>query len=191
MNGRGCQACGYTNNKKNKTNTFEEVSGALIKVHGSKYSISRESYTKRHSHSYVLCNSCNKHFCITVHNLLNGRGCPFCSISGFSKEMSASLYVLRFEDLLKIGITNRKVKHRVRQINSTSKKNFEIIYEVFSENGEHIYLLEKFLLNNLRQMYKQPTEKFDGFTECFYDIDEDRLLNEIEEHLEGYDNGSD
>lgn len=43
------------------------------------------------------------------------------------------------------------------------------------------YDMETWLLANLKSKYKQPTTKFDGYTECFLDVDRQDLLRRIAE----------
>ncbi len=49
------------------------------------------------------------------------------------------------------------------------------------QTGEIAINIEAKVLLELRQSHKQPTEIFDGFTECFYDVDLEDLIERIEQ----------
>lgn len=66
----------------------------------------------------------------------------------------------------------------------SSGLKFEVVQEFDFQDGAIPLALETTLLRELRAMHTQPTEKFDGSTECFYDVDHDWLLARINELIE-------
>lgn len=88
---------------------------------------------------------------------------------------------MQHENLVKIGITNRKVKDRATNISKSSNMPFVIKYSMYFENGAIPNNIENILLAELREQFKSPVTKFDGSTECFYGVDSTRLLTRISE----------
>ena len=111
---------------------------------------------------------------------LRGSGCPNCAKNGFKRGVAGTLYVIKSGNITKIGITNNSVKSRINQIENSFGKKFEIIGE-YPDSGEKCLYVEKYILTKIRSRYKQVSDKFDGFTECFYDVDLDWVLKEIKE----------
>lgn len=56
------------------------------------------------------------------------------------------------------------------------------------EDGAKAYDMETWLLASLKSHYRQPTTKFDGYTECFFDVDMASLISEIELELSHINN---
>lgn len=110
---------------------------------------------------------------------LQGNGCPSCKATGFKSNMPGIFYVLHDGNITKIGITNNSLWKRVRNINRTGP-NFVVVASFSFEIGQHARDLENKFLRHLRSTHKQPIEKFDGSTECFYDVDVSKLLSEIQ-----------
>jgi len=119
-------------------------------------------------------------FSITPHNHLNGQGCPSCSQNGFNKSKQGCLYVLNNGNTTKIGITNRDVSQRIKEITKSSGVAFTEIFRIKGD-GEFIFNTEQELLKQLKTEYQQPSEKFDGYTECFHDVDIEKLIKHIKE----------
>lgn len=111
-----------------------------------------------------------------------GAGCPKCAINGYSKAKPGLLYVLVTPcGLTKIGITNRDLKHRIRAVRRSSGYQFSEAHSYWMEDGEIIADMETLLLRELKSSYEQPTEKFDGSTETFKNVDVINLLQRITE----------
>ena len=108
-------------------------------------------------------------------------GCPYCATHGFSYGRRGNLYVLQSNTgLVKVGVTHRRVDHRIRQIQKTTSKH--IFHEVchWELDGKVAGNIEDEMHRLLRSQYKQPVEVFDGYTECFYIEDIDYVKDMIE-----------
>lgn len=110
-------------------------------------------------------------------------GCPSCATTGYSEKLPGTLYVLKSDSFVKIGITNLSGKDRRAYVSRKSKENFEVFKEWKWENGEVALSVEKDLLVYLRGMYKNPKDKFHGYTECFEEISAELLVKIIENRI--------
>lgn len=176
--GIGCPNCALDKISISRTKLQEDVIKDFVKVHGSTYDYSHVIYLNARSKIEI---GCKQHGiftqCPTTH--LKGSGCPACAKYGFSADIpEASIYVLSFEDITKIGITSNTIKDRIRTINRSSGFKFKEVYSLQS-TGLRCSDAETTLLRELRKIYKQPVDKFDGSTECFYDVDVTALVNRI------------
>ena len=130
-------------------------------------------------------------------NRVNGQSCPDCAETGFNTNLPASLYLLKYEFLqfpiekklknlilrllmkhlnypfiaYKVGITNRDVEIRVRQLESSVNKVYpnteiEIIDQMEFDSGRDAKDRE----NSFKEMDEIkiiPQNGFDGKTEMF------------------------
>jgi len=176
--GHGCQKCCTDKLGKYSLKTKEKLIDQLIEVHGNTYDYSKVEYV---SDKVKIIVGCRFHgdFLISPNNHRRGRGCPSCAKHGYRRNKPGTLYVIQTENLLKVGITNNAVKDRIRRINLSSNKNFNVIESHYFQDGQITYDLESYLLKYLRSNYKNPSEVFDGSTETFVDVD----LNEFRNHL--------
>lgn len=120
---------------------------------------------------------------------IGGVGCPLCMKCGYNKGKPGALYLLRCDSIAKIGITNQPITTRIAQINRSSKKNFQLVHSILSEDGSLALSIEWAMKIFLASEYSQPTEKFDGSTECYYDADVNQIIKMINQHkfnLENY-----
>ncbi len=117
-----------------------------------------------------------------------GVGCPKCAKYGFSDSRDGWLYLLDNHTYLKIGITNREPTERVAQINKYLRlktlqvKPFKLICKwKLHGNGRS---LEKAIHQALfEEGIQQPTEIFDGYTECFITRDIDKVVRIVENFI--------
>jgi Zn finger protein HypA/HybF involved in hydrogenase expression len=179
LKGAKCAKC--AGNWKKDSETFVEESKEL---HGPIYDYGKVSYTDSHSPVEIIC---PKHSSFwqapTTH--LGGAGCPKCASYGFNTEIAAHFYVLSDSvQTTKVGITNRDIDSRIKEISKSSLRSYRMIDSFYFKSGQSALNMETILLRELRSTHKQPTEKFDGSTECFYDVDIQALLNRIEELIE-------
>lgn len=178
--GKGCLICNIGNiGKALRSNTDDFILKAR-KIHGNKYYYNKVNYIKNSIHVDITCPS-HGDFSQAPSSHLSGVGCPSCARTGFQPSKGGILYVLQSEDITKVGITNLEdSSERVRKVSSSYGKAFTILREYPSCNGELIYSVEQEVLRELSSLYRQPKHKFEGYTECFYNVNLPTLLNRIE-----------
>lgn len=112
-------------------------------------------------------------------NHMQGQGCRKCAKYGFNVSKPGTLYVFCDGDRVKVGITNRDVSIRLKEINKPNGK-FILYYTLYHENGKDCADLETSLLRYMRQNYLNTVGTFDGVTESFEGVDVSLVLAEIE-----------
>jgi hypothetical protein len=172
--GKGCRTCGLSVNML----SIDEFVASSREVHGHKYDYSRVKLQMSCGVVEIICPDHGVFFQDYLRHTY-GNGCPGCSKTGYDTTKSGSLYVLEAGNLTKIGITNRDVSKRVAQIKQNTGKKFSVVTHFNFDNGSYPLRLETTLLRELRAIYKQPTEKYDGSTESFFDVDVPKLLQRI------------
>lgn len=127
-----------------------------------------------------------------VNNVLtHGRGCPFCSVSGFKLDEKASVYVL-FDSLIdpkfvKIGLANDADKRLKTLKRNTPFSIFEV--ERFNFNtGKDAYIFEQYCHYCLA-VFNAGLTGFDGCTEWF--LYNNNLLDWIKNESKTLSNRSD
>lgn len=171
----GCKKCSNTivgDRTRSDTETF--ISKAK-EIHGDTYDYNFVKYT---TSSEKIKISCKVHgiFEQRASHHLAGQGCRLCTSAGFDNEAPAHLYILKYSDITKVGITNKHPEIRVSSINKSSELDFDVeTYFKFSK-GISAREIEKKCLIYLRAKYQQVPEVFDGSTECFLNVDLNGLL---------------
>lgn len=177
--GGGCPICARESATAGKRLTTEKFVEKSRSVHGDKYDYSKSSVIGNGWQKVEIV--CPKHepFWMSPNHHGQGRGCPKCSWegSGYSQTKPGSFYILRHEAITKVGITNRKVIERIKGINRDSGLDFKLHSSVFSEDGAKARNIELQVLAWLKLHYKNVETKFDGYTECFLDVDVDALMS--------------
>lgn len=114
-----------------------------------------------------------------------GSRCPDCAESGYRKSKPGNLYVMVSGDITKVGITNRSVESRLSDINWRLPKSieepFKVLFHEHFTDGSIPRNIETSLKKMLNATYKPMTDKFDGYTECFFNVDRARLLDLLHE----------
>lgn len=174
--GNGCPECARIASR----HTRDEVLEKARSIHGDKYDYTNFQYTEWEEKAEIICKD-HGSFLQTPHGHCRGNGCPACRRTGYDDNKPGTLYVLEFGNVTKIGITNRDVKKRVTQIKTNSGKKFEVVTQFNFEDGKIPNKLETVLILELRKLYEQPSEKYDGSTESFLDLDVPSLLSRIRE----------
>lgn len=174
LKGFGCAKCACVGSY-----TQDEFIEKAKMVHGDKYDYSLVKYLGSQTKVVIKCIACGNIFNQIPASHLKGCGCANCAETGYRVLSPGSLYVLSDGFITKIGITNRQVADRVRDINRDSGKSFEIIWQEKFEDGGLPKMIEGRLLKTLKSSYPQPTEVFDGYTECFLNVEKDYLIAEI------------
>lgn len=149
--------------------------------HGLKYDYSKVDYYLSTSKVVIGC-PVHGDFLMAPNNHIQGQGCPLCGESGFKHDRDAILYILKFENLTKVGISNLNYKVRLSQVRRSSGMKFECV-EVVKNSGKFVLELERYLLDKLRQTYKNPATWFVGYTETFEDVDYSQLELWINEFI--------
>lgn len=153
-------------------------------IHGELYDYSNVNFVTTKTKVDIICQT-HGVFSQTPHNHTAGKhGCPTCGSCGYDQKLPSSLYVMTDKNITKVGVTNRTAKDRLIGLRSNSNKDFSILKEYPNLDGKFCWDLETNLLAELSLKYKGVEEKFDGCTECFYDVDNIWLLNKIDEVME-------
>lgn len=185
IRGRECKLCGTMKSVSSKRKYQQsKIIERFTAVHGDAYDYSLLEYQAMRTKVSIICKM-HDMFSITPHNHLNGQGCPKCSIFGYNKSKAGLFYVLSYKDIIKVGITNRDIHTRIKEINRSFNGVFKEAYSV-KGTGESVYKLEKDILIYLSNLYRQPSEIFQGSTECFYGVNLPHLINTIEENINAF-----
>lgn len=180
LNGAGCRECGIQKVADGCRSNSKEFIDKAVLVHGDKYDYSEVKYKSLKHKVQIICRI-HGVFSQLPDNHLSGQGCSCCSKAGFKRDTHGYLYILSFEDITKVGITNYPVDRRLKKINKSSGKNFEITSFIKFSDGAIADDVETKLLQYLRNKYSPVTEKFDGFGECFFDVKYEELLKKTSE----------
>lgn len=180
----GCTKCRYERASATMTGSLEKMHKKLDGKYGDRFDYELSVYVDAKTPILIRCKEHDITFRQTPDKHLQGVGCPKCRKGGYSLGKPGSIYVLRHDDLTKVGITNREVESRIRQINNKSGKNFELVYAEHSDNGTIPHAVEAALKMCLKVDYRQPVEKFSGYTECYYDADIESIIKLIQRSIE-------
>lgn len=181
--GQHCPEC-----SGNTVMTTEKFMAVLPDKHLIKYSYKLVTDEHFIHESKIIPIICPDHDVFHQHyrNHLSGSGCRECAIFGFKVANPAHLYILRSEDEVKVGITNNAPTIRVKQIEVSSGKKFEII-KIYSDIGYKCLDVETLVLKTLREKYNNPTNYFSGSTECFIDASTECVIDLVEVEWSNYE----
>lgn len=182
--GGGCPVCAsLSQGDFLRSNKDEFIKKARV-IHGDAYDYSNVEYITARLPVEIICNTTQQKFCQTPDNHLRGMACSCCANCGFDQGRTGVLYVLQADDWLKIGITNLTPEDRCKSINKKSPRKFSTL-TYYLLDGVSCNRIETELLRWLRKAAKPVREKFQGYTETFYDISPTVLLNKMEEFING------
>lgn len=179
LSGRDCPKCSKIRLKETKRLAAEKQFHEDNKANEDKCGYSLVKYVNAKTKVEIICKAGHPNFFQTPDSHQHGSGCPECSVTGFNPGAPGSLYILRHEDITKVGITNTSLDRRIKQINRSSGKDFKVLTYILFENGQVATDLETELLRKYRKTHKTPTEIYDGYSECFYDVDYNTLLLDV------------
>lgn len=167
--GQGCPICAAKNRNLQTRSTQDEFLKKCFDVHEYTYDYSETEFL---GYSQKVKISCRKHgeFWQNPSHHISGRGCSKCSKSGYSDLDPGVLYVLRCGDMTKVGITNLSAEIRAKSVSKSFGSEFLVVFSEKRSNGKFIRDTETSLLRYLRLNYKQPEFKFEGSSECFFDV---------------------
>lgn len=184
---QGCAKCYRERQGAWKKSTSEEFTKKAVAAHGDRYDYSEVEYVQSHLPVTIKCNGCGEAFSQSPNAHLSGKGCRTCNLSGFTFSRSAYLYVLGCGNVTKVGITNKTPQSRATDVSRSSGQDFKVVATFHMAKGRDALALESTMLKLLRARYDSPTERFNGYTECFVDVDVPDLLQEIGNRLTGID----
>lgn len=126
---------------------------------------------------------------VSYNNFVNNRRkCKGCSKSGYNPNKEGSFYIVKWTNknshsFIKFGITNQKVKDRLRMQSSKTDYNYTIIFsETWKDGYTPLNIENSIKHSNLFSIGVIPREEFkDGFTETVELKDLDKLLEHIVE----------
>jgi hypothetical protein len=168
-----------------QSNTQDFIQKAINK-HGNKCDYSLVEYVKSNTKVKIICNKHGSFWQRPDHHY-RGSGCSSCQNFGYRPNLEGNFYILRSGNITKVGICNRPVEERLKNISKSSGKVFTKFFELQFNCGKLPLIVETEVLRYLKSIYKSPKESFDGSTECFYDVDIFELLEEITNLGEKYD----
>ena len=172
--GSGCVLCANEATGNALRKSQEEFIKQAEDLYGDKYTFENSKYVSNLAPLDVNCKA-HGSFMIRPGNLFSGRGCPSCAKHGYRANLPGHFYILAKDNITKVGITNRTPELRIKDINK-SNPGFEVVYSNYYEDGEIPLAIETSLLWTLPLEHKRVSEKFDGSTECFLDVDREYLI---------------
>ena len=177
--GIGCPACGKEATALKLSRSKDEFVARARETHGDAYTYSAVKYKNNATKVLVTCPK-HGNWSVNPGSHINSQGCPSCSApSGLNVILPASLYILKHENITKIGVTRRDVRVRVSEMQSSLGAKFAIEHVFpFSVGGDALDV-ETRVLRYLKTKYMQPEKKFLGSTESFLSVDEVDLLAQI------------
>lgn len=178
--GSGCNKCAKRRSElSRRLGKFKFILKATD-VHGDKYDYSLVEYELDRIKVNIGCTTCGSHFLQAPSNHLRGAGCPKCGKGGYSSVAPGSLYLLRCGDMTKIGITNKSPWNRANRISKSFGSEFTVFKSWYFEDGQIPLLMETAILRELNTCYETPTNKFEGYSECFIGVDIEALVSKVE-----------
>lgn len=185
LKGKGCKLCANDKQAAHRKADNEHFIKRSVAYHGPElFTYEKLDYKNAKTPVIVTC-KIHGDFPTYPDNHWLGAGCPDCSESGFSCNRPGILYVMHCaaDSITKIGITNTQPEKRNKALNKSYGKDFVTLKLYHHDNGLLISQLETTMIQELRKLYKQPTTKFLGYSESFFDVDLASLLNSVEQKL--------
>ena len=181
----GCHTCGRVECGKQLGETQEGFISKAVAKHGSRYGYDMVEFSDNLAPVKILCSD-HGYFEQRPDKHKGGHGCPRCSKNGFRVDRRGFLYILNNRETpstVKVGITNRPIPVRMREINA-GKGKFVLNWAFPFVIGADCIDVETRLLQFMRATYEPLDDKFNGSTECFTGVAMDRLIYEAEKTIE-------
>lgn len=178
--GCGCEKCA----KDARFKPYSYYLDRFKSLHSDLYKYNDTTFVDVETPMEIICEE-HGPFWMSPHSHSRGYGCPSCACTGHKNDKPGRLYIVKNEDYLKIGITNRDVGKRMKQIQQNSGKVFETVALFEFEDGGKARRLEKDLLTFFNNIYDKPPETFDGWTESFVGADTPFVIEKALELIEG------
>jgi len=199
LRGQGCKQCSFDRKSKLFKKTTKQFIAEARKVHNSFYDYSKVKYTSVHTDVIISC-PVHGNFLQRPNNHLHGMGCRKCfdkqntNLGRYSDlffetnpeiaKKDGVLYGVILsssnESFIKVGITIQTINDRLKTIKS---HGYDI--DVFLEKHIPIniaYSNEQTILQELSNQQVYPNVKFNGYTECMANTDENinTIMNIVE-----------
>lgn len=174
-NKSGCPHCGGTVKGTKESFTLKSKN-----VQAAEYDYSKVVYINDDTKAEIVCKE-HGSFWMKPSNHLQGQGCPKCAKFGYNVNKQGYLYILTCGLETKVGITNRDVCSRLKEINKGSEKAFEISLFILFANGKVPLAIESELLRELNHSHERSNGCYTGSTECFLNIPYEPLLKRVTE----------
>lgn len=189
--GTGCEKCSYVERGLNRRVSLEDFIKRAIEKHGDIYDYSKTTFSKIDESVTIICPH-HGEFTQIAKNHLNG-GCISCGkiYSSYSfkkddnyievsKTLPSGLYILKFKDFYKIGISN-DIHNRITLIKSRACIDYRPDIITYKELSLFDAVKnENILHNKYKQFSYTPELTFEGQTECF---NLNLPVNEVIEYL--------
>lgn len=173
--GAGCNLCGIDRQREKLSRPFEDFEKRAKETHGDKYTYIKDGYVNLKSKVKIICPT-HGEFLQVAGKHIEKSGCPSCQKNGFNRAKVGTLYLLSNGEFIKIGVTNRKLHYRLKEINKTlpeHMRKFSVVNS-FTADGQYIYDSERYILEACAP-FKHDVY-FSGNTETFSGIDFSRVL---------------
>ena len=181
--GQGCPVCSFIKIANLKRFSKEDFVEKARETHGDTYDYSKVVYVNSISDVEIICKD-HGSFWQKANNHIFDRGCPSCAITGYRPSEAGYLYLMQCENITKIGITNLTPEHRSKDISRSYGNKFEVTNKWLFDDVSLPDSVETVILRYLRDKYERPSNKFEGSSECFLNVDQEDLLKKIKEELE-------
>lgn len=180
IKGTGCPSCA-------KVTTYDLFVSKSENIHGKgRYDYSGYSFTNSKTKSAIKCNVCDSIFTCSPGNHMRGHGCPKCNVSvgaisetlfdkkPYLKYVSGYVYVYRFGQHIKVGITQNHVEKRYRP-----SLGGELLFS-YQQPLYVCFLAEQMTLSDF-VFFKRSYEPLrgNGHTECLVGIDSQIIIDHI------------
>lgn len=191
--GSGCPKCGNIAIGLKQYSSLEEFIKKAKLIHGdNRYNYNIADYVRSSKKVDIICPEHGVYKC-TPNNHLKGKGCPQCGHqynSYIKSEWIKSagnkqgiFYIIKCwndnEEFYKVGITHNGV-HKRYAGKEAMPYVYEIIREIYSDDKELIWNMEKESIKKLKDYHYSPLTPFSGSKyECFYHIPENLLKGKI------------
>lgn len=176
--GHGCKKCSDEAARVFNLSNTNEFKPKAISIHDNFYGYDRAVYTDSKTPLIITC-PIHHDFLQSPSSHLSGAGCPKCMTCGYNISKPGTLYVMISGNITKVGITNRKPENRASEILNKGGPEFTLKASFYFDEGILARNLEKASHRWLSERYAPATEKFDGYTECFLNVDLAALLNYV------------
>lgn len=112
-------------------------------------------------HEHILC---GMRWLVRPHDLLAGSRCPNCSTSKIKYNLPTILYLVKWGDYFKLGITSKEeVRYRFRT--DWAKFNMEVVWQINFSKGKIAYTVEQNMLKSYKHLLVNTGLLISGNTE--------------------------